>query len=59
MDEFVHFLDSGVKLTSGDGTVQVITAGETVTIPKQWTGIWETDGYTKIWVIYSQGGSGL
>lgn len=23
------------------------------------TGVWETDGYTKIWVIYSEDGSGL
>ena len=34
-------------------------AGEGVTIPKEWTGIRETDGYTKIWVIESADGSGL
>ena len=59
VDEFMYFLDGGVKLTSGDGSVQVINAGEAVTIPKEWTGIWETDGYTKIWVIYSEDGLGL
>lgn len=59
VDEFMYFVEGGVTLTSPDGTVQVIDAGEAVTIPKEWTGIWETDGYTKIWVIYSEDGSGL
>jgi uncharacterized cupin superfamily protein len=53
VDEFMYFLEGGVTLTSSDGTVQVVNAGEAVTIPKEWTGIWETEGYTKIWVIYS------
>ncbi len=59
VDEFMYFLEGSVKLTSADGTVQTINAGEAVTIPKEWTGIWDTDGYTKIWVIYSEDGSGL
>ncbi len=59
VDEFMHFLEGGVTLTSSDGTVQTINAGEAVTIPKEWTGVWETEGYTKIWVIYSEDGSGL
>ena len=59
MDEFMFFLEGGVVLTSSDGTVTEIGAGEGATIPKEWTGIWETDGYTKIWVIYSEDGSGL
>jgi uncharacterized cupin superfamily protein len=59
VDEFMYFLEGGVKLTSADGTVQTINAGEAVTIPKEWTGIWDTEGYTKIWVIYSEDGSGL
>lgn len=53
VDEFMFFLSGGVTLTSSDGTVTTINAGEGVTIPKEWTGIWDTDGYTKIWVIYS------
>ena len=53
VDEFMYFLEGGVTLTSSDGTVQVVNAGEAVTIPKEWTGTWETEGYTKIWVIYS------
>lgn len=59
VDEFMYFLEGSVKLTSSDGTVQTINAGEAVTIPKEWTGIWDTEGYTKIWVIYSADGSGL
>jgi uncharacterized cupin superfamily protein len=59
VDEFMYFLEGSVTLTSSDGTVHTIEAGEGVTIPKEWTGIWETEGYTKIWVIYSADGSGL
>jgi len=59
VDEFMFFLEGGVTLTSSDGTVTEISAGEGVTIPKEWTGIWDTNGYTKIWVIYSEDGSGL
>lgn len=54
VDEFMYFIEGSVTLTSSDGSVQVINAGEAVTIPREWTGIWDTDGYTKIWVIYSQ-----
>jgi uncharacterized cupin superfamily protein len=59
VDEFMYFIEGGVTLTSADGTVEVVSAGDGVTIPKEWTGVWETDGYTKIWVIYSEDGSGL
>lgn len=59
VDEFMYFLEGSVTLTSADGSTQVIDAGEAVTIPKEWTGVWDTDGYTKIWVIYSEDGSGL
>ncbi len=54
VDEFMYFLEGSVTLTSSDGTELVINAGEAVTIPKEWTGIFETDGYRKIWVIYSE-----
>ena len=53
VDEFMYFLEGGVTLTSKDGTVQVIKAGDAVVIPKEWMGVWETKGYTKIYVIYS------
>lgn len=59
VDEFMYFLEGSVTLTSSDGSVQVINAGEAVTLPKEWTGVWDTDGYVKIWVIYSEDGSGL
>ena len=59
VDEFMYFLEGSVTLTSSDGTKLVVKAGEAVTIPKEWTGVWETDGYMKIWVIYSEDGSGL
>ena len=59
VDEFMFFLEGGVTLTSTDGTVTTIGAGEGATIPKEWMGVWDTDGYTKIWVIYSEDGSGL
>ena len=59
VDEFMYFIDGGVTMTSADCQVMRIGAGEAVTVPKEWTGIWDTDGYTKIWVIYSEDGSGL
>ena len=59
VDEFMFFLEGSVTLTSKDGSQMTINAGEAVTIPKEWTGIWETEGYRKIWVIYSESGEGL
>ena len=59
VDEFMFFLEGSVTLTSDDGGQMTINAGEAVTIPKEWTGIWETEGYRKIWVIYSESGEGL
>ena len=59
VDEFMFFLEGSVTLTSEDGSQMTINAGEAVTIPKEWTGIWETEGYRKIWVIYSESGEGL
>jgi uncharacterized cupin superfamily protein len=53
VNEFMYFLSGGVTLTSSDGSVMTVSAGEAVTMPKEWTGIWDTDGYEKIWVIYS------
>ena len=59
VDEFLFFLEGSVTLTSSDGSVTTVNAGEAVTIPKEWTGRWETAGYRKIWVIYSADGEGL
>lgn len=54
--EYMHFLEGGVTLTSSDGTVTQIDAGDSVVIPADWTGVWDTEGYTKIYVIYSPDG---
>ena len=59
VDEFMYFIEGSITLTSKDGTKQVVAAGEAVTVPKEWKGVFETDGYTKFWVIYSADGSGL
>ena len=59
VDEFMFFLEGSVTLTSDDGSQMTINAGEAVTIAKEWTGVWETDGYRKIWVIYSATGEDL
>ena len=59
VDEFFFIIEGRITLTSKDGTVTDINPGEAVTIPKEWMGIWDTDGYSKIWVIYSEDGSGL
>ena len=59
VDEFMFFLEGSVTLTSDDGSQMTVAAGEAVTIPKEWTGVWETEGYRKIWVIYSVTGEEL
>jgi uncharacterized cupin superfamily protein len=53
VDEFMYFLTGGVTLTSADGTVQTIKAGDAVTIPKGWKGRWHSEGYTKYYVVYN------
>ena len=59
VDEFFYIIEGSITLTSADGTVTNTNAGEALSIPKEWTGIWDTDGYSKIWVIYSEDGSAL
>jgi uncharacterized cupin superfamily protein len=51
--EYMHFVEGGVTLTSSDGAVTEVKAGDSVVIPADWTGVWDTEGYTKIYVIYS------
>jgi ethanolamine utilization protein EutQ len=51
-NEFMFFLKGGVTLTSADGTVTEVKAGDGVTIPKGWKGVWDTKGYTKFYVTY-------
>lgn len=52
VDEFCYFLTGGVKLTSADGSVVDVHAGEAVFIHKGWKGRWTTPGYTKYYVVY-------
>ncbi|MBT7335755.1 MAG: DUF861 domain-containing protein [Gammaproteobacteria bacterium] len=59
VDEFMYFIEGGITLTNQDGTKQIVRAGEAVSVPKEWKGVFETDGYKKFWVIYSGDGSGL
>ncbi len=54
--EYMHFIEGGVTLTSSDGTITEVKAGDSVIIPADFTGIWDTEGYTKIYVIYSPDG---
>ncbi|WP_417450856.1 cupin domain-containing protein, partial [Kordiimonas sp.] len=53
VDEFMYFIEGGVTLTSNDGTVTKVEAGDAVTIGRDWKGVWDSDGYMKIYVIYS------
>jgi uncharacterized cupin superfamily protein len=52
VDEFCYFLSGSVKLTSSDGSVVELKAGEAVAIHKGWKGRWTTAGYTKYYVTY-------
>jgi uncharacterized cupin superfamily protein len=51
-DEFCYFLSGSVRLTSADGSVVDVGAGEAVFIHKGWKGRWATPGYTKYYVVY-------
>ena len=59
VDEFLYMVEGTMTLTSIDGSVQEIGPGEAVTIPKEWAGVVDTEGYVQLWVIYSEDGSGL
>lgn len=52
-DEFMYFVAGSVTLTSADGTVLEVRAGEGAAIPKGWKGRWTTRGYRKYYVTYS------
>ena len=57
-DEFMYFIDGAVRLTSADGTVLEIKAGEGAAVPKGWKGHWSTQGYKKYYVTYTGGKAG-
>lgn len=52
VDEFCYFISGSVRLTSADGTVLDVKAGDAVTLPKGWKGRWQTSGYSKYYVVY-------
>ncbi|WP_226017917.1 cupin domain-containing protein [Novosphingobium sp. FKTRR1] len=55
-DEFMLFVKGGITLTSADGHVTKVGQGDAISLDKGWKGVWESDGYTKYYVIYSQDG---
>jgi len=54
-DEFMYFIEGSVRLTSADGTVLQINAGDGAAIPRGWKGHWSTPGYKKYYVTYASG----
>lgn len=54
VDEFMLFTSGSVTLTSTDGTVTQLNAGDAVTLPAEWEGTWDSPGYTKYYVIYDR-----
>lgn len=55
VDEFMLILSGQATLTNADGSVIELTAGDAVTIPAEWRGVWQTTGLTKYYVIYMRG----
>lgn len=55
-NEYMHILEGGVTLTSADGTVTDLAPGDSVVIPRGWTGRWDSPGVTKIYVIHAPDG---
>jgi len=53
-DEVMFFAKGGVELTNADGSVMTAGPGDTVTLPKGWTGRWfSPQGYRKVYIIYN------
>jgi uncharacterized cupin superfamily protein len=52
VDEFMYFIEGDMTMISADGTVTRVDAGEAVQVPKGWKGTWNTNGYTKFYVVY-------
>ncbi len=50
-DELMLFLDGGVTLRDDSGVTEV-RAGDAIWLPKGWTGVWDSTGYRKIYLIY-------
>ena len=56
MDEFWVLLSGSITLTSEDGTVTVYNPGDACSISSEWKGRWDTEGYTKVYSVYSRNG---
>lgn len=54
-DEFCYFVSGEATITSADGSVLKLKAGDAITIQKGWKGRWDTSGYTKYYVSYKSG----
>lgn len=54
VDEFFYVIEGSITLTSSDGTVMTVNSGEAASLPEEWTGRWDTEGYSKIWAIHSE-----
>jgi uncharacterized cupin superfamily protein len=52
-DEFIYVLSGSITLVDADGSVLEAKVGETLAIPKGWTGQWKTKGYRKYYVLYT------
>ncbi|VVE15413.1 cupin [Pandoraea morbifera] len=50
--ELLVFLSGGARFTSRDGTVVEAGPGDAVTLPKGWSGVFESKGYTKLYAVY-------
>lgn len=51
-DQFLFALEGSVRLTSADGSVLNVAAGDALFIPKGWKGKWDTNGFKDVYVIY-------
>lgn len=55
-NEYIQLTEGSLTITTSDGTVTELAAGDSAMIPKGWTGTWDTPGLTKIYVIHAAGG---
>lgn len=54
VDEFMLIISGSATLTSPTGDRITLGPGDSITIPAEWRGVWETPGLTKYYVIYSR-----
>jgi uncharacterized cupin superfamily protein len=54
VDEFMLIISGSATPTVPSGSKITLSAGDAITIPAEWRGVWETPGLTKYYVIYSR-----